>query len=95
MLELRVYVNERGAKSFELAALFGRIGVDPGGRGVVEARVPSSGIDFYAARLLGLGTDLRFESPPELIAAMREKARAIARLYPRRADPELDAGTPG
>jgi predicted DNA-binding transcriptional regulator YafY len=95
MLELRAYVNERGTKSFELAALFGRIEADPSGRGVIEARVPSSSIDFYAARLLSLGTDVRVESPPELIAAMREKAWAIARLYPRRADPELDANTPG
>jgi predicted DNA-binding transcriptional regulator YafY len=95
MLELRAHVSERAVKSFELATLFGRIEADPGGRGIIEVRVPSSGIDFYAARLLGLGTDVRVESPPELIAAMRQKAWAIARLYPRGADPELDAGTPG
>jgi hypothetical protein len=90
MIELRAHVSERAVKSFELATLFGRIEADPGGRGIIEVRVPSSGIDFYAARLLGLGTDVRVESPPELIAAMRQKAWAIARLYPRGADPELD-----
>lgn len=82
-LELRAYVSERGAKSFELTSLFGRIETDQEGRGVIDARVPVSGIDFYASRLLGLGTDVRVETPPEIIEAMRAKAQAIAKLYVR------------
>lgn len=81
MLKLRMYVSGRATKSIELTALFGRIGTDPDGRRVIDSEVPASGIDFYAARLLALGTDVVAESPPELVAAMDAKARAIAGLY--------------
>lgn len=81
MLKLRAYVSEQRMKSFELATLFGRIETDRDGHGVIDAIIPSSGIDFYATRLLGLGTDVRVESPPELIEAMRGTALAIASLY--------------
>jgi predicted DNA-binding transcriptional regulator YafY len=81
LLELRAHVGGRAAKSSELAALFGRVETGPDGLAVIESRVPSSGVDFYAARLLGLGTDVRVESPPELVAAVRERARAVAELY--------------
>lgn len=67
----------------------------PGGRGVVDAEVPSSSIDFYASRLLGLGTGVVVESPPELIAAVREKAKAVAVLYPQEATPKAGDDTPG
>ena len=81
LLELRAYVSERGTKNFELISLFGRIRIDSGGHGVIEAKIPSSSIDFYATRLLSVGTDVRVESPPKLIEAIREKAREISRLY--------------
>jgi predicted DNA-binding transcriptional regulator YafY len=80
-LGLRVSVSERGAKSFELVSLLGRIEVGPGGRAVVESEIPRSEIGFYASRLLGVGTDVRVESPVELVRAMRERALAVARLY--------------
>jgi predicted DNA-binding transcriptional regulator YafY len=95
MLRLRAHVGERGMKSFELTIVFGRIGTDPDGRGVIDTEIPPSGIDFYAARLLSLGTDVIVESLPELIAAMRAKAQAIARLYPQEVAPEVDVDTPG
>ncbi len=78
---LRVWVSERGAKSFELISLLGRIEVDQGGGTVVEAEIPRSEIDFYVSRLLSVGTDVRVEAPLELVWAMREKALEIARLY--------------
>jgi hypothetical protein len=87
MLELRARVSEGGMKSFELATLFGRIEADPSGGGIIEASIPSSSIDFYAARLLSLGIDVIVESPSELISAMREKGQAIARLYPQNVSP--------
>jgi predicted DNA-binding transcriptional regulator YafY len=93
MLELRARVSEGGMKSFELATLFGRIEADPSGGGVIEARIPSSSIDFYAARLLSLGMDVIVESPSELIAAMREKGQAIAKLYPQNVSPEPNMRT--
>ncbi len=85
-LKLRASVTERGAKSFELASLFGRIEADgevADGRrsGMVEAEIPRSEIDFYASRLLSVGTDVKVESPPELVEAIRNKAREIAQLY--------------
>jgi len=87
-LRLRAYVTEHGAKSFELTSLFGRIETGQGGRGIIETKIPISGIDFYAARLLSAGTEVRVESPPELIEAMREKAQGIVRLYAQDASPE-------
>jgi predicted DNA-binding transcriptional regulator YafY len=85
-LKLRAYVTKRGTKSFELASLFGRIeadGEEADGRrsGMVEAEIPRSEIDFYASRLLSVGTDVKVESPPELVEAIRNKAREIAQLY--------------
>ena len=91
MLELRAYVGERAMKSFELTTLFGRIEPDSSGGGVIDTKIPSSAIDFYAARLLSLGTDVRIESPPEIIEAIREKIQAIARLYyPQDTNPEAE-----
>jgi predicted DNA-binding transcriptional regulator YafY len=82
-LRLRVSVGERGTKSFELVSLLGRIEVDRGSRSVVEAEIPRSEIDFYASRLLSVGTDVLVESPDELIRAIREKALEVSRLYDR------------
>jgi predicted DNA-binding transcriptional regulator YafY len=48
---------------------------------MAEAEIPRSEIDFYASRLLSVGTEVKVESPPELIEAMRNKAKEIARLY--------------
>ena len=85
-LKRGAYVTQRGTKSFEVVSLFGRIdtdGEEAYGRrsGMVEAEIPRSEIDFYASRLLSVGTDVKVESPPELVEAMRNKAREIAQLY--------------
>jgi predicted DNA-binding transcriptional regulator YafY len=93
MLKLRAYVSEQGMKGFELTTLFGRIEPDSGGGGVIDTKIPSSAIDFYAARLLSLGTDVRIDSPPEIIEAIREKIQAIAGLYhPQNMNPEAEVG---
>ena len=80
MLRLRAYVSERGMKSFQLNSLFGRAQTKPGG-GVVEVEIPHSEIDFYAASLLSVGTEVRVQSPPELVEAIRWKAREIVEIY--------------
>ncbi len=81
MLEVQAHVSERGMKSFELASLFGKIGRDSNGRGVVVARVPRSEIDFYASRILSAGTEVKVESPSELVELTRRKAKEITELY--------------
>lgn len=78
---VRARATERGTKSFELASLFGRISSDGHGGGVVEAEIPRQELDYYASRLLSVGTDVVVESPAELVEAVREKAREVARLY--------------
>jgi predicted DNA-binding transcriptional regulator YafY len=84
-LRLRLYVSERGTKSFELVSLLGRIEADSqsGGQhsGIVEADIPRSEVEFYASRLLSVGADVRVESPPELVEALRNKALEVACLY--------------
>lgn len=94
MLTLRAYVSERAIKSFELATLFGRIENDPNEDGVIDAKIPSSAIDYYAGRLLSLGTEVKVESPPELIEAIREQVQTIARLYPQDGNPETGTDKP-
>jgi predicted DNA-binding transcriptional regulator YafY len=80
-LRLRARTTRRGAKSLELATLFGRIPTDERGEGIIESWIPAREVGFYAARLLTLGTELIVEEPPELVQAMVEKARAIASQY--------------
>jgi predicted DNA-binding transcriptional regulator YafY len=77
-VRLLARVTARGAKSFELASLFGRI---PPGGGAIVAEIPRRELDYYASRLLSEGTDVVVESPPELVDALREKAREVATLY--------------
>jgi predicted DNA-binding transcriptional regulator YafY len=78
-VKVRARVTERGTKSFELASLFGR--ALSGENGVVETYVPRQELDYYASRLLSVGTDVIVESPPELVGALREKAREVSELY--------------
>lgn len=75
---VRVRVTARGAKSFELASLLGQL---PQGGGAVEAEIPRQELGYYASRLLSVGTDVVVESPPELVQALRYKAREVAKLY--------------
>jgi predicted DNA-binding transcriptional regulator YafY len=76
---VRAQVTERGRKSFELTSLFGRI--MPEEDGIIEVEIPRSEIDYYASRLLSIGTDVFVESPPELVEAIENKAREIVCLY--------------
>src|SRR5215218_6791848 len=80
-LWVRARVTERGRKSFELTSLFGTIAPDEGGGGTIEAEIPRSELDYYASRLLSVGTDIVVEYPPELVEAVRNKAREVVRLY--------------
>ena len=80
-IRLRAHVTGRGMKSFELASLFGRITPDGRGGGVVETEIPKQELDYYASRLLSVGTDVVVRSPPELVKAIRVKVREVARLY--------------
>jgi predicted DNA-binding transcriptional regulator YafY len=83
-VRVRARVTARGAKSFELASLFGRVAHDDGrGGGTMEAEIPPKELDYLASRLLSVGTDVIVESPPELAEAVRHKAREVARLYDR------------
>lgn len=79
-LRLRASVTERGMKSFDLQSLFEHIEADGRG-GVVDTAIPRSELDWYATRLLSIGTDVVVKSPPQLIEAMRRKAQEIASLY--------------
>jgi predicted DNA-binding transcriptional regulator YafY len=79
-LRVSARVTERGRKSFELTSLFGSIAPDEGG-GTIETEIPLSEIDYYASRLLSVGTDIVVEYPPELVEAIQNKAREVIRLY--------------
>ena len=80
-LRVRIRATDRGRKSFELTSLFGGIAPDEGGGGVVKAEIPRSEVDYYASRLLSVGTEVLVESPPELVEAVRGKAEEVLDLY--------------
>jgi predicted DNA-binding transcriptional regulator YafY len=80
-IRLQAQVTARGMKSFELTSLFGRITPDRRGGGLIEADIPKQELDYYASRLLSVGTDVVVQSPPELVEAIRGKAREVAGLY--------------
>ena len=78
---VRAQVTERGRKSFELTSHFGSIEAQEGGGGTLEAEIPCSEIDYYASRLLSVGTEIFVDSPPELVEAIQNKAQEVIRLY--------------
>ena len=78
-LQVRARVTERGRKSFDLASLFGSI--EPDEDGVFEAEIPRSEVDYYASRLLSVGTEIFVDSPPELVESIETRSREIALLY--------------
>ena len=78
---MRATVTARGMKSLDLQSLFGPIGPDGRGGGVIETTLPASEIDWFAARLLPVGAEVVVESPPELIEAIRRNARELASMY--------------
>jgi predicted DNA-binding transcriptional regulator YafY len=78
---VRAQVTERGRKSFELTSHFGSIEAQEGGGGTLEAEIPRSEIDYYASRLLSVGTEIFVDSPPELVEAIQNKAQEVIRLY--------------
>ena len=80
-VQVRARVTERGRKSFELTSLFGNIEAQEGGGGTLEAEIPRSEIDYYASRLLSVGTGIVVDSPPELVEAIQNKAQEVIRLY--------------
>src|ERR687889_910641 len=79
-VRVRARVTERGRKSFELTSLFGNIEAQEGGGGTLEAEIPRSEIDYYASRLLSVGTGIVVDSPPELVEAIQNKAQEVIRL---------------
>jgi predicted DNA-binding transcriptional regulator YafY len=82
-IRVRAKVTDRGRKSFELTSLFGTIAPDEDDGGTLEAEIPHSEMDYYASRLLSVGTDIYVDSPPELVEAIQNKAREVIRLYDR------------
>ncbi len=79
-LPFRARVARRGMKRYDLESLFGPVASDECG-GSIDATIPASEVEWYAERLLPVGTDIVVESPPELIWAMRRKADEIVALY--------------
>jgi predicted DNA-binding transcriptional regulator YafY len=80
-LLLRARVTARGLLSYDLRALFGAIQPDGQGGGIIEGTIPHSEVEWFASKLLPVGPDVIVESPPELIAAIRAQAVAVAALY--------------
>jgi predicted DNA-binding transcriptional regulator YafY len=74
-------LTRRGATDVELQTLFGEPVRTDGGGWIIEATVPASELEWYARRLLAVGTDITVEGPPELVAAMRRLAEGIAARY--------------
>jgi predicted DNA-binding transcriptional regulator YafY len=81
LVSIRARITRRAAMSVEINTLFGEIAIGEDGTGILESAIPHADIDYFAQRFLALGTDVVVESPPELIEAIRTRARAVAALY--------------
>ena len=79
-LPFRARLTERGATDVEIQTLFGTATAREDGW-VIEGTVPASEVEWYAARLMGAGTDVTVESPPVLVDAVRRRAEAVAARY--------------
>lgn len=79
-LALRARVTARGLKRFELAAFADEIAPDGDG-GLLETLIPAAEIDYYARQFLAVGADIVIESPPGLVAALRDLARDVLAHY--------------
>jgi predicted DNA-binding transcriptional regulator YafY len=55
--------------------------VDQDGNGVVQKKIPRKELAFYARLLIPLGRDATIISPPELIAALKQRAQEILEHY--------------
>ena len=73
--------SELFAISADVQLILGHITPDGRGSGLVEADIPKQELDYYASRLLSVGTDVVVRSPPELVEAIRNKAGEVAELY--------------
>jgi predicted DNA-binding transcriptional regulator YafY len=78
---LRLVVSAEARRRFEFGFFDAPLVPDERGGGVIAAAIPAAEIDYYATRLLPMGASVRVESPPELIAALRERARAVLDMY--------------
>ena len=67
--------------NYDLRALFDAIRPDGHGGGVIEGAIPRSDVGWYANHFLAVGPVVVVESPPDLIAAIRDQADTVARLY--------------
>lgn len=80
-LHLRARLTRVGARSFTAATLFGEIPLNEEGEGVVDAHIPATEIEYFAAQLLSLAPEVVVLSPPELIEAMCRKAQQVLALH--------------
>lgn len=79
--DLRLVVSPEARRRFEFGFFAAPLVPDEQGGGVIEGAIPVAEIDYFASRLLPMGASVRAEAPPELIAALRERARAIVGMY--------------
>lgn len=89
-MHLRATLTARGMKRFELAELAEWMNADSTGGGILDATIPRTELDYYARIFLALGTDATVQTPPEMIAAIRQQAQEILCLYPP--SPETGVG---
>ena len=82
-LPLRLIVSAEARRRFDFGFLDAPLRPDAQGGGVIATALPAGEIDYYATRLLPMGATVRVAAPLELIAALRERARAVVELYPR------------
>lgn len=80
-VQLCAVLSRNGMMRFDPGTEFGEIAPAPDGGGTIDTNIPASEIGYFAARLLPLGGEVVVTSPPELIAALRDMARAVLARY--------------
>jgi predicted DNA-binding transcriptional regulator YafY len=84
LVRLRAKVTPPGLKDLDWNLFAADLTVDDAGHGTIDLYVPRANLDFYARRLMGPGADTVVQSPPALVALLRERAAALLACYDAR-----------
>jgi predicted DNA-binding transcriptional regulator YafY len=81
LVPLRLRVTSAARRQFDFTFLGTQAETIPEQGGSIEARVPLRELDYYATRIIPMGTGVQVEEPPELIALIRQRAETLLAQY--------------
>jgi predicted DNA-binding transcriptional regulator YafY len=83
VLALHIRANRRAARSFAFVSLFGERPLAADESVTVEEVIPRTEVEYFAAQLLPLGSDVEVLAPREMADVLRATAEDVLKLYSR------------